>query len=108
MASNHPPTRLEYRIAIICALKLEADQVRAVFDHFWADHPDGDGIIKAHGDTNTYTTGKIGAHNVVLAHMPKYGKGTSASVASNIRHTFPDITLALVAGICGGIPPVFN
>ncbi|KAF4994655.1 hypothetical protein FGRMN_5652 [Fusarium graminum] len=106
MDSDRPPISLEYRIAIICALKLEADQVRAVFDTFWADHPEGDGITKAHGDTNIYTTGKIGAHNVVLAHMPQYGKGTSASVAANIRHTFPDIILALVVGICGGMPRV--
>lgn len=99
-----PPLALEYRIAIICALQSEADQVRAVFDTFWADHPSGDGITKAHNDPNNYTTGTIGVHNVVLAHMPSYGNKTSAAVASGIRHSFPDITLCLVVGICGGVP----
>ncbi|CAJ0538740.1 Ff.00g067040.m01.CDS01 [Fusarium sp. VM40] len=101
---HSPPLALEYRIAIICALQSEAEQVRAVFDTFWADHPSGDGITKAHNDPNHYTTGTIGVHNVVLAHMPSYGNKTSAAVASGIRHSFPDITLCLVVGICGGVP----
>ncbi|KAI5917714.1 nucleoside phosphorylase domain-containing protein [Camillea tinctor] len=36
--------------------------------------------------------------------MPEYGKGTSSRVAANIRHTFPAIELAMVVGICGGMP----
>ncbi|KAF5229345.1 hypothetical protein FAUST_10467 [Fusarium austroamericanum] len=99
-----PPMSIDYRVAIICALPLEADAVRAVFSTFWADDRDSDGIIRAHNDPNHYTTGTIHGHNVVIAHMPKYGKGSSATVAANIRHTFPDIALALVVGICGGVP----
>ncbi|KAJ4126980.1 hypothetical protein NW768_008601 [Fusarium equiseti] len=99
-----PPLSIDYRIAIICALKSEANAVRAVFDTFWADHRVNDGIRRAHDDPNHYTTGTILGHNVVIAHMPEYGKGSSARVAANIRHTFPDITLALVVGVCGGVP----
>ncbi|RGP58288.1 nucleoside phosphorylase domain protein [Fusarium sporotrichioides] len=74
-----PPMSIDYRIAIICAQESEAN-------------------------ANHYTTGTIFGHNVVIAHMPEYGKGSSAKVAANIRHTFPDITLALIVGICGGVP----
>jgi len=65
-----------------------------------------DGYVfgKAPGDTNTYTTGLIGRHNVVLAWIPGMGKGSAASVASSFRSSFEGIKLALVVGICGGVP----
>ncbi len=99
-----PPKAIDFHIAVVCALQTEADAVQAVFDKFWDECDDGDGIVRARADSNHYTTGTIGNHNVVLAHMPEYGKGTSARVAANIRTTFPDIRAALVVGVCGGVP----
>jgi nucleoside phosphorylase len=46
----------------------------------------------------------MGHHNVVLVLMPVPGKGSAASVASQFRISFPKIKLALVVGICGGVP----
>ncbi|KAI0101170.1 purine and uridine phosphorylase [Daldinia grandis] len=95
----------DFQIAIICALKVECDAVQAIFDGFLEEGGDPPTMIrKAQWDTNVYTTGRIGHHNVVLAHMAGYGIGSSAGVAANLRHTFPDIKVAFVVGVCGGIP----
>jgi len=97
-----PKDRDGFEIAIICALRSEADAVEALFDEYWDE--DGDRYGKALGDTNVYTTGSIGRHNVVLAHMPGMGKGNAASVAARLQCSFRRIKLALVVGICGGVP----
>jgi nucleoside phosphorylase len=94
-----PKNRDEFEVAIICALPLEADAVEALFDERWPYN-----YGKAPEDSNTYSTGMIGRHNVVLAHMPGMGKGNAASVAANCRASFRSIKLALVVGICGGVP----
>ncbi|KAJ3549019.1 hypothetical protein NM208_g729 [Fusarium decemcellulare] len=98
-----PKSREEFEIAIICALPLEADAVLGVFDHHW-DEDDGFSYGKAHGDPNAYSTGVIGHHNVVLAHLPGMGKAAAANVAPFCRMSFPNISLALVVGVCGGAP----
>jgi len=82
-------------------LPIEADAVEAMLDDFWEDE---ELYTKARGDPNAYTTGRIGKHNVVLAHMPGMGKVASASVASSFRSSFSDIRLGLLVGICGGMP----
>jgi nucleoside phosphorylase len=97
-----PKDREDFKIAIICALPLEADAVEALFDKFWGD--DGEMYGKALGDPNAYTTGVIGLHNVVLAYLPGMGKGSAASASSSFRSSFGGIKLALVVGICGGVP----
>jgi nucleoside phosphorylase len=104
MATYNKPLHCdEFGIAILCALRLEADAVMGMFDEFW----EVDALMmKAKGDPNSYTTGRIGVHNVVLAFMPGMGKGASASVAASLRSTFTGIRLGLVVGICGGVPPV--
>jgi len=94
-----PRNRRDFEIAIICALPLEANCVHAVFDQFWEDD-----YGKAPGDPNAYTTGVIGDHNVVLAHMPNMGKVSASSVAASLRSSFANVKLALVVGICGGVP----
>jgi nucleoside phosphorylase len=98
---NRPRHRGDFHIAIICALSIEADAVQAIFDEFWEEE---DSYGKAVGDPNTYTTGRIGKHNVVLVHMPGIGKSASASVAASFCSSFDGIRLGLVVGICGGVP----
>lgn len=97
---RRPATRRDFEIAIICALPLEADAVEALFDHHWDDEQ----YDKAENDPNAYSTGVIGRHNVVLAHMPHMGKASASSVASNCGVSFPNIRLALMVGICGAVP----
>jgi nucleoside phosphorylase len=96
-----PGDRNAFHIAIICALPIESDAVEALFDEFWEEDEQ---YGKAPGDPNSYTLGRIGQHNVVLAYMPGMGKGASASLAASFRSSFPRIILGLVVGICGGVP----
>jgi nucleoside phosphorylase len=95
-----PRDRLDFKIAIICALPLEASAVGALFDKRWDDQI----YAKAPGDSNSYSTGVIGCHNVVLVHMPNMGKVAAATAAAWLCASFPGIQLALMVGICGGIP----
>ncbi|KAK4936080.1 hypothetical protein LTR10_022982 [Elasticomyces elasticus] len=102
MTIRAPRDRSDFKVALICALPLEAECLQQVFDNFWED--DGHKYGKAVGDSNVYTTGVIGEHNVVLAHMPGMGTVSAAAVAGALRVSFPNTKLALVVGICGGIP----
>uniref|UniRef100_A0A8H7NI32 NB-ARC domain-containing protein n=1 Tax=Bionectria ochroleuca TaxID=29856 RepID=A0A8H7NI32_BIOOC len=88
MASQGRPTeRRSFRVAIICALPREADAVNLLFDQFWDE--EGDPFGRADGDTNTYITGRIGGHDVVLAN-------------------YTGLKLAILVGICGGVPLIAN
>jgi nucleoside phosphorylase len=89
-----------FGVAVICALPVEAAAVLALFEERW----DGAGLDKAPADTNTYSTGSIGSHAVVLAHMPGMGKVAAATVVGNLRASFRHLRLVLVVGICGGAP----
>lgn len=93
----------DFRVALFCALSLEADAADAVFDEHWDDYQD---FLpsKAAGDVNTYTFGRIGRHHVVLVHLAAMGKVHSASAAAQCRTSFPNIELALIVGICGVAP----
>jgi nucleoside phosphorylase len=102
MATHGKPSHCnDFTIAIICALKDEADAVEGMFDEFWDDN---ELFKKKPGDPNSYSMGRIGRHNVVLAFMPRMGKATSSGVAASLRSTFNGIKLGLVVGICGGVP----
>src|SRR5262245_33230939 len=97
-----PSRREEFEIALICALQLEYDAVSLLFDEFWDE--DGDRYGKATGDLNSYTTGRIGKYNVVLALLPRIGKVNAASATASVRSSYTSLRLALLIGICGGVP----
>ncbi|KAK2594864.1 hypothetical protein QQS21_007414 [Conoideocrella luteorostrata] len=98
--TSKPKSRNGFKIAIFCALTIEADAVEAIFDQYWGESEFG----KVLGDKNAYTTGAIGTHNVVLVHMSNMGGVAAGSAASNCAISFPCIKIAFVVGICGGIP----
>ncbi|KAI1122591.1 purine and uridine phosphorylase [Nemania abortiva] len=95
-----PPNQHDFKIAIICALTLEAQAVAALFDIHW----DNKAYNQAPEDTNTYSVGTIGGHNVVLVHLHNIGKVAAATAAAFLRTCYKGIRLALVVGICGGVP----
>ena len=98
-----PPTsRDEFEIAIICALTLEADAVEASFDETY--EASGRIYDKRPGDTNQYTNGRIGQHNVVLCCLPEMGVASAATVTANLKGSYHQIRLVLLVGICGAIP----
>ncbi|KAF4444921.1 kinesin light chain, partial [Fusarium austroafricanum] len=107
MAFQEPPTeRRSFRVAIICALPREADAVNLLFDQFWDD--EGDLYGRADGDTNTYITGRIGGHDVVLAVLPSMGTNSAAAATASLRSSYTGLKLAILVGICGGVPRIAN
>ena len=97
-----PPPCHAFGVAIVCALPIEATAVATLFDETWDDVA----LAKAPTDTNAYSVGAIGAHRVVLVHLPSMGKVASATGAGNLRSSFPRLGLVLLVGICGGAPKV--
>ncbi|KAK2770374.1 phosphorylase superfamily protein [Colletotrichum kahawae] len=103
MASDQRPRRREdFRIAVLCALPLEYNAATLAFDEFFDE--DGDKFGRARGDPNKYTTGRIGKYNVVMALLPSMGTVSSASAMASFRSSYTELKLALLVGICGGVP----
>lgn len=67
-------------------------------------------LPKDRSDHNTYTLGRIGEHNVIMACLPagKLGTSSAATVALQMRITFPSIRFGLLVGIGGGVPSLSN
>lgn len=110
MSSSAAPSPSDIEIGIICALPKEANAVRAIMDVPSSGHQSQN--IRSHsssgsrppGDSNSYTYGKIGPHHVVMAHVPGMGKVATSNVAANMARTFGKMQLALLVGLCGGVP----
>lgn len=103
-ATTAPPRREDFNVAVICAIVTEYNAVCQIFDEFWDE--EGDQYGRAEGDLNTYTTGRIGKHNVVLALLPHIGKSNAAAAAASFRSSYTHVELALLVGVCGGVPRV--
>ncbi|KAK2036998.1 purine and uridine phosphorylase [Colletotrichum somersetense] len=104
MASQVRHRHEDFQIAVICALPLEYDAVVIACDEIWEE--DRGWRRKAPGDYNAYCTGRIGSHNVVLLLLPSMGKISAASAVANLRLTYRGIKLAILTGICGGVPGI--
>ncbi|PNP41480.1 hypothetical protein TGAMA5MH_06581 [Trichoderma gamsii] len=101
-SQGQPRHREDFQVAVICALALEYDAVSLLFDQFWDE--DDEPYGRAQGDTNIYTTGKIGNHNVVLALLPSIGTAAGAGVAASFRSSYSGLKTAFLVGVCGGVP----
>ncbi|CRG88629.1 Ankyrin repeat domain-containing protein 50 [Talaromyces islandicus] len=89
-----------YTIAWICALYIEMAAAQAMLDEIHGTPP------RDPDDTNIYVLGSIGRHNVVITCLPagQYGTINAATVATNLKRTFPRICITLMVGIGGGAP----
>ncbi|KAK3634881.1 hypothetical protein LTR56_015006 [Elasticomyces elasticus] len=94
------PGRESYAVGIICALALEMAAVRAILDEAFDAPPNK----RNASDSNNYSFGQIGSHNVVVACLPAgvMGKVSAASVAMDMMHSFP-IKVGLMVGVGGGV-----
>lgn len=101
MASN-PLSYNDYTVGWICALSEERTAATAMLDERHDSLP-----ISNSSDTNSYTLGTIGKHNVVVVCLPEgeIGTNSAASVIMQLVTTFPSIKFGLLVGIGGGIPP---
>ncbi|KAK6531048.1 hypothetical protein TWF281_007875 [Arthrobotrys megalospora] len=55
-------------------------------------------------DDNTYTLGRVGRHNVVIARPAEYGTNSAANTSANMVRTFQNLRFVLMVGIGGGAP----
>jgi nucleoside phosphorylase len=104
---NKPSSRNDFEVAIICALRREYNAVIPLFNELWDQQSEDDednGFGRADGDANIYANGRMGNHNVVLVLLRKMGKRAAAGTAAQIATSYTRISLALLIGVCGGIP----
>ena len=89
-----------YTVGWVCALPIELAAAIEVLDEEHQNQPQDD------KDTNLYTLGRIGEHNVVIACLPagQTGTNSAAMVASQMRSKFEWIRFGLMVGIGGGVP----
>ncbi|KAK6356082.1 hypothetical protein TWF718_000456 [Orbilia javanica] len=96
--------RDDYSVGWICAIQIELSAVLAILDeiHPQLDVPDG--------DTNVYTFGRIGSHNVVITSLPggQYGLTRAAVAATCMRFAFKKLRFGLMVGVGGGAPSALN
>lgn len=90
-----------YTVGWICAITTEYVAAQEFLDE---EHEAPEFVSR--NDTNDYTLGRLGKHNVVIAVLPdgEYGTSSAASVATNMLHSFPNIRIGLMVGIGGGAP----
>ncbi|KAK5111068.1 hypothetical protein LTR85_012287 [Meristemomyces frigidus] len=87
-----------YAVGIICALDVEKAAVEATLDE---EHG---GAEKMRGVNDSYSFGRIGQHNVVVACLPAgiTGKASAATMAQDIMRSLP-IKAGLIVGLGKGV-----
>lgn len=100
MAKRHPTRREDYTVGWVCALPIELAAAQEMLDE---EHED---FHHNANDTNIYTLGCIGEHNVVIACLPdgQTGTNSAAAVAVQMKSAFRSIRFGLMVGIGGGVP----
>ncbi|KAH7198934.1 uncharacterized protein B0J16DRAFT_360547 [Fusarium flagelliforme] len=91
-----------YTIAWIAALPIERAAATALLDEI---HKEPQGFSQHEADNNSYSWGRLGQHNIVIASLPAgvYGVVSAATTASNLVYSLPHIRFGLLVGIGGGI-----
>ena len=92
-----------YSVGWIAALPIERAAAIVMLDE---RHDQPQDFVKNESDQNSYTWGRIGKHNVVIASLPagEYGTVSAADTASGLRSSLPDIRIGLLVGIGAGVP----
>lgn len=93
-------SRDSYRVGWICPLEVEQTAAMEMLDE---EH---NPLPQPKGDTNIYNLGSINGHNIVIAGLPTAGNCRAATVATQMRMTFPNLKYCLLVGIGGGVPTV--
>ena len=95
------PNAEDYTVGWICAIVTEHVAAKA----FLSERHGGLEHVPLN-DSNHYTLGRMGKHNVVIALLPdgEYGTSPAATVAKDMICSFPNIRIGLMVGIGGGAP----
>ena len=91
-----------YTVGWIAALPIERAAATAMLDE---RHDKPQNFSQHRSDTNSYTWGRMGEHNVVIASLTAgvYGTTSAATTASSLLASLPQIRIGLLVGIGGGI-----
>ncbi|KAF2194389.1 purine and uridine phosphorylase [Zopfia rhizophila CBS 207.26] len=91
-----------YTVGWIAALPIERAAATALLDE---RHDEPHGFSQQPSDTNSYTWGRMGKHNIVIASLAAgvYGTTSAATTASSLLSSLPQIRIGLLVGIGGGI-----
>lgn len=102
MASTVPRRlhRDKYTVGWVCALPIELAAAQEMLDE---EH---EGLDWDANDSNLYTLGSIGKHNVVVPCLPagQTGNNSVAAVVVQMKSSFSAVRFALMVGIGGGVP----
>ena len=95
------PNAEDYTVGWICAVFKEHVAAKAFLSE---NH--GRPEYVPHNDSNDYTLGRVGRHNIVIAVLPdgEYGTSSAATVAKDMLRSFPKVRFGLMVGIGGGAP----
>jgi nucleoside phosphorylase len=96
--------RTLYSVAWITALPKELAAAIAMLDE--RHNEPADFSIQHHVDSNSYSWGRIGKHNVVITSLPDgvYGTTSAAGTAMSLVSSLPHIKIGILVGIGGGHP----
>ncbi|UKZ63159.1 uncharacterized protein TrAtP1_004389 [Trichoderma atroviride] len=91
-----------YRVAWFAPLEIEA---RAAL-HLLDNRHDGS-FPMSPGNDYVFQAGDVCGHNVIIATFPagqKYGTGSAAALASQVKNFFPNLWFGLLVGVAAGLP----
>lgn len=91
-----------YTVAWIAPLPIEARAALVMLDN----HHEGNFPV-SRGDDYLYEAGDICGYNIIIATLPagqKYGKGSAAALASQVKKSFPRLWFGLLVGVAAGLP----
>ncbi|OGM40936.1 hypothetical protein ABOM_010325 [Aspergillus bombycis] len=89
----------KYTVGWVCALPVELAAACKMLDKRHRNLPQDD------NDSNLYTLGSIGGHNVVIAGLPGGVTGTTSAavVATQMKARFKGLRFGLMVGLGGGV-----
>ncbi|KAK6331278.1 hypothetical protein TWF730_004365 [Orbilia blumenaviensis] len=88
----------DYTVGWLTAVLSEQNAAKIMLDEQHEQLPTKD------NDDNTYTLGRVGVHNVVIARPAEYGTNSAANTSANMVRTFQNLRFVLMVGIGGGAP----
>lgn len=103
--SSSLSTHRMYTIGWIAALDKELTAALAMLDE---THQQPEDFDQNNKDTNNYSWGRIGGHNVVIASLGAgtYGLVSAATTANYMATSLPHLRFGLMVGIGAGVPAV--
>lgn len=91
-----------YTVAWIAPLEIETKATLHIMDCLYPGR-----FPMGRGDDYVFRAGECGGHNIVIATFPagqKYGTGSAAALANQVKKFFPNLWFGLLVGVAAGLP----